>query len=309
MTEPEGDNNNERAGYENKSCKQLKLILRERGLQVSGTKAKMIDRILGQEGAEPTIKPIAIDQHIVDRGHGELERARLEQKKQRLLGKTNIELKTILKARGQRVGGKKDELIDRLLGIEKKKVKSIEKSCVPKLLRKEIFEENDLEHSNSKELLDAESIYHSCDQYSRYSLEDFTYLLDKLREEHKEKRQGAAIVDKLVLNQLAHVKGMEETTVWGYQSWRNHPGKPLLRQDMALGKHLSMEPKDLYKGHIEYADLPLDVFRKRIAQEELRIKQNNWNTKKQADDDDDSRCDDIPEWSDGESSDSESEDG
>ena len=101
-----------------------------------------------------------------------------------------------------------------------------------------------------------------------------------------------------MLKQLNHLGGMEERTFWGYQSWRNHPGKPLLRQDMDEGKHLQMKPSKLRDSRPEYSDLPYDVFRKRIAQETLARKQGNYNAKVQTAAECDSQEDcDSEEWS------------
>ena len=74
-------------------------------------------------------------------------------------------------------------------------------------------------------------------------------------------------------------------------------GKKLLQQDMAEEKHCLMSSEKLRLSRDDYADLPDHIFRKRIAQENLRTKQNNWNTTKQDDDDNDS-CGEFSEWTD-----------
>jgi hypothetical protein len=194
-----------------------------------------------------------------------------------------------------KVGRKKSELIDRLLGREKKTLKPIEQSAAAKLLQRDIFDENDLH--NNKRPMDAEAIYDFRPQYRKYSFEEFVSLLDLVRSKHKLMRQQAQKDDERVLKQLEHLGGMEERTFWGYLSWRNHPGKPLLRQDMDEGKHLTMAPSVLRDSRPEYSDLPYDIFRKRIGQETLARKQANYNAKVQAEAAFDSEDDLDYEWS------------
>jgi hypothetical protein len=285
----EENNKEERARYEKKSSKQLSEILKGRGQKVSGTKAQLIERLFA-----PVKEPEKIT--AINRSRFEdIERIRLAQKEQRLLQKSNKELKGILKARGLKVGGKKSELIDRLLGREQKTMKPIENSAAGKLLERDVFEENDLH--NNKKPMDAEAVYDLRPQYQNYTFEEFVNWLDLLRSKHKLMRQKAQNDDEKVLKQLEHLGGMEERTFWGYQSWRNHPGKPLLRQDMDEGKHLMMQPSVLRDSRPEYSDLPYHVFRKRIAQETLARKQANYNAKVKTAAACDSQEDRDSEWS------------
>ena len=221
----------------------------------------------------------------------------MEQKEQWLLTKTNKELKAILKARKQKVSGNKGELIDRLLGREKKNLKPIAQSAAAKLLQRDIFEKKDRQdHDDSP--LDAEALFYLRVQYQRYPLDEFEALVVKLREKDTATRQQAAIDDEEVAKQLQHIGGMEEKTFWGYQSWRNHPGKPILRQQMDDALHLELGPSQLLLTHpVEYAGLDSKVLGKRIAQEIKARKQANYNARKEAMADDDSRGDDVSEWS------------
>jgi hypothetical protein len=286
----EKNNKEERARYEKKSCDQLREILKGRSQKVLGTKAQLIERLFAPVDEEQE-KITAINQCRFD----DIERTRLMQKEQRLLQKKNNELKKILKARGLKVGGKKSELIDRLLGREKKTLKPIEQSAAAKLLERDVFEENDIH--NNKIPMDAEAVYDMRPQYQKYSFEEFVNLLDLVRDKHKLTRKKAQTDDKRVRKQLNHLGGMEEQTFWGYQSWRNHPGKPLLRQDMDQGKHLTMKPSLLRDSRPEYSDLPYAVFRKRIAQETLARKQANYNAKVETAAACDSEDDLVYEWS------------
>jgi hypothetical protein len=285
----EENNKEERARYEKKSGNQLREILKGRGQKVSGKKAQLIERLFAP--VEETEKITAINQSRFD----DIEHIRLAQKEQRLLQKSNKELKNILRARELKVGGKKSELIDRLLGREKKTLKPIEISAASKLLARDVFEEIDL-HDNKKPL-DAEAVYDMRPQYQRYSFEEFSNWLDLVRGKHKVMRQKAQRDDEKVVKQLNHLGGMEERTFWGYQSWRNHPGKPLLRQDMDEGKHLIMKPSVLRDSRPEYSDLPYDVFRRRIAQETLARKQGNYNARLKTEAACDSQEDCDSEWS------------
>lgn len=281
---------------------ELKDLCRQRGLRVSGAKSVLIARLLNEEQLEVPSVPLNISQHIVDLGLEEVEVERLEHKRGLLRAMKVNELKAILRGRGQKVGGKKEELIARLLGLEKTKPKSIEKSCIPKLLLEDIFKGNDLQ-DNDGSPMDAEALYHSRVQYRRYPLDEFADLLEKKREEYAENMAYATRIDELVAKQLNAIGGMAVTTNRGCISWRVHPAKELLRQDMEKGLHKSMSPALLFSTRDEYKTLhpdpstALKVFRQRIAQEQLRIKQNNWNRKKEEENDDDSRGDEVDEWS------------
>lgn len=286
----------DRADLEKLKVPQIRELLSQRRLPVAGKKAQMIDRLLGLE--PPGNKPLPISKHVIAYGHEEIERERLQQKEQRLLCKTVAELKQILRARSQRVTGTKSQLIIRLLGLEeRKKAKSIEKSSVAKVLASDIYKRLDI-HDSSGKALDAEAIWHSRDLYQRYGLDDFACLLEKLREKESELREQAKKDDEEVRQQLKHIGGMEETTFWGYQSWRNHPAKPLLRHDMDKGKHLSLKPSELRKTRPEFLLLDERIFRRRIHQEVKARKQANWNERLERQEEDDSRGEVDSEWSD-----------
>ena len=206
----------------------------------------------------------------------------------------------MLKDRGQHVGGNKLEMVGRLLGQEDAKRKPIEKSAVTKLMKCDIFEGLDC-HVHDGLPLESDAFYHTRSQYQRYPFEEFERLLEKLREQNEKHKKQAAIDDAEVIAQLDFLGGMEETTVWGYQSWRNHPAKKLLRKDMDEKKHLEMTKKELWLSRDEYNDdLPLDVFRDRVAQESRARKQANWNAHVEEKEDDDSRGDCDSQWSESE---------
>ena len=284
----------ERARLARKTCPELRVLLRIQGLKISGLKTALLDRLLGfeeQEGFQ-----IKVSQHVIDFGHGEVEKARLEEKRQRLLSRTNMELRAVLKTRRQAVSGNKDELINRLLGQEDNN-KSIENSRIAKLLEREIFNQSDRRINGSP--MEAEALYHSRGLYQQYSFEAFENLLDNLQAKDSKMRKKAAIDDASVVKQLEFIGGMEEITYWGYKSWRNHAGKPLLRQDIKDGLHKTMNPKELWRSRPEYKDLK-HVFGKRIQQEIRAIKQMNFNTLKEQEEAFDSSSD--HEWSDDETS-------
>ena len=112
-----------------------------------------------------------------------------------------------------------------------------------------------------------------------YTLEEFEVFLEKVRGMDRNRRQSAAEADQFLRNQLIHFP-FEETTFWGYQSWRKHPAKPLLRQDMDEGKLKEMKPSELRRTRPEYQTLNKEVFRHRIYQERKAVKQKNWNDHK-----------------------------
>ena len=239
------------------------------------------------------------NQNIVDLGLEDVERTRLEQKRTRLMSKTIVELKEILRARKQQVSGKKEVLVNRILGLEEKKLKSIQTSRAGRLLKRDIYEGNDLHENDSHAFLDSEALYHSRAEYRQYPLEEFSKLLDELRETHLEQKKLAAIDDELVMQQLEFIGGMATNDDRGFTSWPNHPGRKLLQQDISNEQHKKMKPNDLRLSRPEYWDLSKKEFRKRIDQEVLRIKQNNLNVLKW-DEDDDSE-EEVQEWSDSDS--------
>ena len=101
------------------------------------------------------------------------------------------------------------------------------------------------------------------------------------------------------------------TTFWGYESWRRHPAKYLLRKDFDDGKHLEMKLSQLRDSRPqEYGLLELKIFRRRFHQEIKAVKQANLNASKKAKEEDDSRGE-VAEWSssEGEWSSSDEEDG
>ena len=274
-----------------------------KGLAKSGPKAALIARLLGRsvEPKQRDLRPIEIDQHIVDFGLEDLERDRLEQKRVRLLGKTNDELQDICRSRGQKVGGNKMALVNRLLCLDdQKKKKKIEHSAAARLLKEDIYEGRDLMDS-SKEPLEADAMYHTRIQFRRYSLDEFAKLLEDLRQVHQTTKKKAEEDDKLVAHQLNYIGGMKRIDKRGIISWQFHPARKLLQDDIQNNRHLNKKPNDLRLEREEYWDLPKKYFRQKIRQEILRIKQNNYNEFQKQLNDDDSWADDISEWSEAES--------
>ena len=275
-------------------------LLEERGLPSDGLKAQLINRLLGRK--ESAADEIEIDQHIINYGHGDIEKARLEHKRQKLNLLKTEELQAILRGRRQKISGTKGELIKRILGLEKTKLKRIDKSCVAKLLERDVREGNDVQmYDNSP--LEADALYHTRVQYRRYPLDDFAALLETIRESHTTKKELAAKDDKEVLEQLEYLEGMAENT------WRTHPGKESLREAINDGKHKRMKPREL-KAHFKstFDDHTLKQFRDRIDQEVLRTKQNNWNKLEEKEAEADSEEEDLSEWSDDDDSQSNAND-
>ena len=92
-------------------------------------------------------------------GHEVIEGARLKEKREKLNRKKVPELKEILRNRSQKVSGKKEELISQLLGQEEPaKKKKIEKSSAAKILKKIIYEQDDLLEDGTR--IEAEALYH-----------------------------------------------------------------------------------------------------------------------------------------------------
>lgn len=237
MAETIDDSDSTEAEYKNLTCERLKGLLKGRGLAVAGKKSQLIDRLLGrEEHTQATQPPISVNQHIIDFGHGEIELARLEQKRIRLLSMTNKALKDILRARKQAVGGKKTDLVNRILGLEENKSnKRIQDSKAARILRRDIYEGNDL-HRNG-DLLESDALYHTRAVYREYSLHNFSQLLDALRSEHQQNKKSAAHDDELVRKQLKHLNGMAVIDERGFTCWRVHPGRKLLEIDVANQEH------------------------------------------------------------------------
>lgn len=297
MTEPPAapplvDNEENREILAKKSVAALKSLLRQHGYQVSGKKSELVERLFEPPPFEPPTQ-WHIRNEIVYHGHGHLEQQRLQEKEAKLRKLTVTELQAKCKRRGRHVGGTKHELISRLLDQSQKKRKPVEKSAVARLLKQDVFDCNDL-HSVTGQPLDAEALRHQRTQYQRYNIDVFESFLEKVRQQHNEMKAQAATDDKEVLEQLQYLSGMNETTHWGYQSWRNHPGKKPLRAAMDQGLHTTMTKQELYNHETLHAireDMSLAVFKDRIAQEERARKQTNWNRKIQAELENDSASD------------------
>lgn len=81
---------------------------------------------------------------------------------------------------------------------------------------------------------------------------------------------GRAEEDKLAFDIYIKNHPKAETSAkGGYPEWEGHPAQKKLKEDMAAGKHLTMDPLQMYLEEEEspYREFPIDVFRSHIYQE------------------------------------------
>ena len=230
----------------------LKQMLKKRHLKVSGRKAELIDRLMGQ------------GEKIISKSSADATDADTEA---HLTSLTNDELKKRLKKKGLKVSGKKAELVGRLMGREPPKVKEWKKSIGKLLLRKLINDKKSWVHN-----MEAKEIHESHQLFSCYPLSKFKEYLATLQQAAAAKDEIIRVNEREVLADLmAFPRG--DLTDRGYPFWDTHPARYLLEEDVRArksGNLEDMEPKQLWLKRNEYQDFPLAVFRDHIHQEKRK---------------------------------------
>ena len=226
---------------------ELKPLLRERGLPVSGRKGVLVSRLLACSGE--------------DDGASE---------SQRLMRQSNIELKTLLRKKGLSQQGNKQVLVDRLLGREvqsQRKIVKWDKSKARQLLL-EMLRDKRSQVRN----MQANEVRESHEWFQDYPPANFKRYFEDMKaaaKKHEEKvdRDNANIsmeLEKFPRNGL---------TNRGYPFWDTHPASRLLRFDIEGGKD-NLTPTELRMSRDEYRAFPLQVFRYHIYQERRRVRES-----------------------------------
>jgi hypothetical protein len=227
---------------------ELKNRLRNRGLKLGGRKAELIDRLMGREQRDDVITDINVGGETAEY----------------LSGLTVEVLKVRLRKKGMKLGGKKSELIDRLMGRGKPEVKEWKKSDARRLLVKLFKDKKSRVHRMTDE-----GIHESVPLFEAYPLPKFKEYLKGVRETAAELREIIAMNEREIWEEeLAFPRG--EKTCRGYPFWRTHSARPLLEKDIKSGKAADMKPKILWGSRKEYMEFPPDVFRGHIYQEKRR---------------------------------------
>jgi len=170
------------------------------------------------------------------------------------------ELKALLKARGQPVGGRKAELIDRLRNPNiGPKPKPWQHSQAKKDLKKALLNPTSPIHDMSIAAIKASDKRFM--QYPNFE----KYYKDLKKRVEEEKR--IVRIDDIAAEEHINNNPTPEKNARGYQNWKRHPAKALLEVDVANKLHKKMKPKQLRKTRDEYKTIPVDIFGKRVHQE------------------------------------------
>ena len=223
----------------------LKDMLRAKNMKVGGSKAELIDRLLGQNQIEKVF-------HSGD------------ESKEYLESLTVRELKEKLKQRCLKVGGSKAKLVNRLMGLEKAVPKPWKKSEARSVLIKLISDQKSQVHRMS-----AEEIHQSDPLFKSYPLDKFKEYLEKIIESNTKQKEVVKVNEEEIWQEeLAFPR--EELTCHGYPFWDTHRARALLECDVRNGTADRCSPKQLRETRAEYLDFPLDVFRCHIYQEKRK---------------------------------------
>lgn len=179
---------------------------------------------------------------------------------------TVVALKQRLRELGLTMTGRKADLIDRLLGGEKKteKVKEWKKSKAKAFLAKLIAEKSSLVHT-----MTAEEIYTSHPWFQNYPLGKFKTYLQTLQTAAEKLRSAVRDDNKEIEAELIAFP-RQEMTIRGYPYWHIHPARALLEMDVKNGKTDEMKPYELWETRVEYGDFPELVFCGHVHQEKRR---------------------------------------
>ncbi|KAL7537795.1 hypothetical protein ACHAWF_011303, partial [Thalassiosira exigua] len=211
-----------------------------------GRKTDLIDRLMGQEETRTSND----DPNPMDQSEAYLNNL------------TNAALKKRLGRRQLAVGGKKSELINRLMGRGTRRVKEWKKSDARRLLIKLLRDKRSWIHGMTDE-----EIYQSDPMFQNYPLRNFKEYLQNAKGA-AENLSNIIEVNEREIRQDIVTFPRGQLTCQGYPYWDAHPASNLLRQDILSGNNF--DPKQLWESRTEYMEFPLDVFRGHIYQEKRR---------------------------------------
>ena len=231
---PSIKNNN---ALESLTVKQLKPLLRQKGLPVTGRKSELIGRLNHVAVEKKSSTPLPQDKM------------------------TNKELKSLLRKKGLPVTARKAELIERLKTgyIQGPKPKPWQHSTAKKDLKRALLDPKSPIHGMSMEQIRA-----SDNRYKQYP--NFPKYYKDLKGRVALERERVRLDDMLVQMHLRDCPRPARANR-GYPHWNTHAAKKLLEVDVLNNLHKKKKPLELRKTRREYREFPKDVFAKRVSQE------------------------------------------
>ena len=146
-----------------------------------------------------------------------------------------------------------------------KKKKDPEKKWITCTTKKILFE--DIVSGFIPDEMHWEEAYDRREEYKVTTKRLFKGRLDRLRADIR-KKQAFAASDSAALANDRLLHPVPTHNHRGEPRWEGSEAQRLLRQDIDLGNHLDLMPRDLFMSEPDYYDnYPLEVFRKHIEQE------------------------------------------
>ena len=211
--------------------KQLRALLKQKGMQATGGKAVLIERL--KNGPQPV----------------PFEKMKVK------------ELQSLLKQQGLPVTGRKPELIERLkMGpIKGPKPKPWQHCQAKKDLKRALLDSTSPIHGMSMDAIrNADARYKQYPNFPKY----YEDLKVQVAMEKKNVREDDVAVEEFMKN-----NPRSDLNKRGYPHWDTHAAKKLLEVDVANGLHEKMKPRELRRTREEYKEFPRDVFVKRVNRE------------------------------------------
>jgi len=184
------------------------------------------------------------------------------------------QLKTILRAKGFPVSGKKAELINRLElseydgrgartnSIPKQQPKPWQHSTAKKELKRALLDPTSNVHSIS-----VEEVHRSNDQYKLYPNFPKYYRALQL---HIEEEKMQVIADDIAAADQMKQNPRHRLNKRGYPHWDTHIAKILLERDIANKVHEKMSPQQLRMTRDAYKEFPPRVFGQQVQAEKTK---------------------------------------
>ena len=209
------------------SVRQLKTLLKQKGLPISGRKAELIERLIGPQSninPAPPLKPINPAPPLKSSHPMPLEQMKVPQ------------LKSLLKLRGLPVSGKKAELIERLKNGASggPKPKPWQHSSAKKDLKRAL-----LDHMSPIHGMTVEGVKQSDERYQKYPnfKKYYNVLKAQVEAEKMQVKEDDIAVETHIRNNPRSALNKR-----GYPHWDTHAAKQLLEVDVANGAHQRMKP-------------------------------------------------------------------
>ena len=185
------------------------------------------------------------------------------------------QLRELLKARGLKLSGRKEVLIDRLLGREQDdKADWIKwnKSVPQRIILNDLVRGALPLDEEGLSAVDAWEFYYS----NRPEFVDVVFRQFEARlKDHRKQVKRDRLRAEQEYNMMCHDRALHQRPIVNHRGepvYDLHPAKVLLREDVENGRHLGIAPKDFWLTRPEYQEFELKSFRHRIYQEIRRKK-------------------------------------